>query len=393
MDPRSFDLDALVAEARAQTGLDDFGDESFREPLSVLLRSLEDEAGLHAAGRASQHARIVASLATRLVAEKAIRHHPEILDEDLGDPVVIVGLMRTGTTRLHRLLGSGPAFQVAPWWLVRYPAPFQGSDWRRDDPRIAAAHREVKLTLESVPVLATVHPWDAEGADEEIMLLEHAFLSWLPESGAHVPGYSAWLDGQDLAPAYRYLTRLLRFIQWQQKEARRGGVGRWVLKSPFHLGYLDTLFEVFPRARVIQTHRDPIETMPSAASMYRALHELSSERVDALAVGRKVRDRFRWALARCMRSRERWPADRFLDVDYRAVGRDPIGEARRVYDWLGIPLGEDALRAMRRFIEQNPREKRPPHEYTLAEYGYTREGLAADFAEYRERHILPAEPR
>ena len=157
--------DAVLADARARAGLSDFGDESFREPLRVLLRSLAEEARLSEIGRATQHARIVDSLATRLSSEDYFLRHPEILDEELGAPVVIVGLMRTGSTMLQRLLGSGPAFQTAKWWEVRYPAPFPDGDWRNDDPRVAAGRAEVAATLEAVPVLATVHPWDAEAAD------------------------------------------------------------------------------------------------------------------------------------------------------------------------------------------------------------------------------------
>ncbi len=387
LDPLSLEMDALIAEAREKSGLDDFGDELFRKPLGVLLESLEGEASLNDVGRGTQHARIVDSLATRLMAEDHIRRHPEILEEDLGWPIVILGLTRTGTTRLHRLLGSGPAFQVARWWEVRYPSPFPGSDWRKDDPRIAAAHEEVRLTLEAVPVLATVHPWDAEGADEEVVLLEHAFQSWVPESAANLPSYSAWLDEQDLTPAYRYLERLLRFIQWQKKESGRGG-GRWILKAPFHLAYIDALFTVFPGARIIQTHRDPLETIPSSASMYRSLRALNTDVVDPHLVGSQVCRRFSWALSRCMRSRERYAKDRFIDIDYRAVGRDAIGEARRIYDWLGEPFGEEAARAMRQWTRDNAREKRAPHEYSLEDFGFTREGLAEEFAEYRERYVL-----
>ena len=387
MDPLSLDADALVEEAREKAGLRDFGDESFREPLGVLLDSLEREANLNDVGRGTQHARIVDSLSTRLMTEDYIRRHPEILAEDLGEPIVIVGLARTGTTRLHRLLGSGPAFQVAQWWEVRYPAPFPGSDWRRDDPRIAAAHAEVKATLKAVPALATMHPWDPEGADEEVMLLEHTFLSWMPESGARVPSYQRWLDERDLTDAYRYLARLLRFVQWQKRESGRGG-GRWILKAPFHLAYIDPLFEVFPGARVIQTHRDPLETIPSAASMYRSLHVLNTDAVDPHWVGEAVRSRYLGALERCMRSRERYAPERFIDVDYRAVGLDAIGEARRIYEWLGLELTDDAERAMRQWTQDNARERRAAHEYTLEEFGFTRDGLASEFAEYRERHIL-----
>lgn len=391
-DPESLAPGLLIDEAQARTGLSDFGDDGFREGLDVLCDALEREAGLHAVGRATQHARILDSLAARLSVVDHLAAHPEILEEDLGDPVVIVGLMRTGTTRLHRLLGAGPAFRTARWWEVRHPAPFPGSDWRNDDPRIAAAREEVRVTLETVPLLASVHPWDAEGADEEVMLLEHAFTSWVPESGAHVPSYAAWLDAQDLRPSYRYLADLLRFIQWQQREAQRGPAlrpTRWILKSPFHLAYLDALFDVFPGVRVLQTHRDPLETIPSGASMYRALRLLGSDTVDPVACGTCVRDRFRRALERCMRWREKQPADRFLDVDYRAVGRDPLGEAQRVYDWLGLDCDRDATRAMRIWLDANARDERPAHAYSLEEFGLDAEGLQSDFCEYRTRHVLP----
>ncbi|MCG8592237.1 MAG: sulfotransferase, partial [Proteobacteria bacterium] len=366
----SLELDSIVAEARDKTGLREFGDESFREPLGRLLRSLDTEAQLSPTGRATQRTRLVDSLATRLLAEDAFRRHPEIGDEKIEAPVVIVGLARTGTTMLHRLLASGGDFQSAAWWECRYPAPFPGSDWRRDDPRVAAAHEEVDYILESVPVLASIHPWDAEGADEEIMLLEHSFLSHVPESGANLPSYRTWLDQQDLTPGYRYLRRLLQFLQWQKRESGRP-TGRWVLKAPFHLGYVDTLRQVFPGARIVQTHRDPLQTIPSAASMYRSLWELASDRVDAVEVGRQVCERYAWALTRCMHARENHPVDTFLDVDYRDVQKDPLTQVRRIYDWLGQPLSNRAEAAMSQWLVDNSRDKRAAHRYTLEEFGYT----------------------
>ena len=385
--PPRLDAESIIALARDKAGQTDFGDESFREPLTVLVDSLRDEAGLNQIGTATQHARLVDSLVTRLQAEDHIRRHPEILAEDLGSPLVIVGLARTGTTMLHRLLGAGSSFQVARWWECRYPAPFPGRDWRRDDPRVPAAREEVKAILDSVPVLASIHPWDPEGADEEIMLLEHSFLSHVPESGANLPSYRRWLDRQDLTPAYRYLERLLKFLQWQKAESRRAG-GRWVLKAPFHLGYIDVVLDVFPGARFILTHRDPLETIPSAASMYRSLWELSTDDVDPKLVGAQVRERYRWALTRCLQSRARHAADRFLDVSYLDVQRAPLREVERIYDWVGAELTDLDRRAMLHWLAENSRAKRSLHEYTLEEFGYSDEGLAADFREYRERHVL-----
>jgi hypothetical protein len=385
-DPTRLDLEALVAEANEKAGRRSFDDDSFREPLSRLLASLDQEAGLHAEGRATQHARIVESLVMRHVLEEHEARHPEIQDEAIGAPLVIVGLARTGTTMLHRLLSADPGLHAARWWEVRFPAPFPGWNWQGPDPRIAAAHQQVDWILANQPVLAAIHPWDAEGPDEEIMLMEHSFLSHVPESSANLPSYRAWLDEQDLRPAYTLLHRLLRFLQWQKR--RRGETAeRWVLKAPTHLGSLELLFETFPGARVIQTHRDPLETIPSVASMYFALWGLATEKPDALEIGRQCLDRYAGTQRRCLAAREHLPAEAFVDVRYRDVARDPIAAVRRIYEAVERPLTPAAEAAMRAWVEANPREHRPPHEYSMETFGLTREAIEREFADYRARFI------
>lgn len=381
----SFEPSAILAEARARAGLDDFGPDDFLPHLRALSKALDAEAGLHPLGRATQRARIVESLVARLRAQDNFNRHPGILEEELGAPLVIVGLARTGTTRLHRLLSCDPRVTTAAWWEVRAPAPPADADPSQPDPRIAEAAQAVEAILASSPLMAAIHPWDHAGADEEIMLLEHAFLSHVPESSGCVPSYRRYLDEQDLTPAYAYLKRMLQFLQWQKK--RRGEVGeRWVLKAPFHLGYIDVLFSVLPGARVIQTHRDPLETVASAASMYAALWELGADDVDRREVGRQVEARYAWALRRCLRSREKQPS-RFLDVWYADVDRDPIGEIRRIYTFAGSELTPETESAMRRWLAENARKERPPHRYALADFGLEREQIERDFADYRGRFV------
>lgn len=383
-DPLSLAPDAILAEAAAKAGRARFDDDSFREPLARLLDALEREAELSPAGRATQHARIVESLVMRHVLEQHEAEHPEIREEAIAAPLVIAGLARTGTTMLHRLLSADPSLHSARWWEVRFPAPFPGWDWRGPDPRIAEARAQVAWILENQPVLAAIHPWDAEGPDEEIMLMEHSFLSWVPESGANVPSYRAWLDRQDVRPAYTLLRRLLRFLQWQKR--RRGErAERWVLKAPMHLAFLDLLLETFPDAHVIQTHRDPLETIPSLASFYFALWGLATEKPDPLVVGRQCLARWSAALRRCLEVRERLPAERFVDVSYREVARAPLGAVRRIYAALGRRLAPGAEAAMAAWVAENPREHRPPHEYEMETFGYTREALEREFAGYRAR--------
>ncbi len=381
-----FDVDSLVADAREQTGLTDFGDDPWREALAVLASSLDREANLHDVGRAVQRQRLVDSLAVRLTFVDACKGAPEILAERVDDPVVIVGLARTGTTMLHRLVSSDPGLYSARWWEVRFPAPFPGWDWRGPDPRIAAARAQVQAILDGMPVLAAIHPWDAEGPDEEIMLMEHAFVSHVPESSANVPSYRAWIDRQDQRAQYAFLKKMVQYLQWQKRK-RGERADRWVLKAPTHQGNLDRLFETFPGAVVIHTHRDPVETIASVASMYFSLWGLNADAPDPLTIGSQVLERYARAAERSMELRESIPAERIVDVSYRDVAKDAVGTVRRIYAQIGRALTPAAEAAMQAWVAKNPREHRPPHEYTAEKFGLTRERIERACPRYRARFV------
>jgi hypothetical protein len=387
-DRAAFDEARLLAEARSNTGLEDFGGDQFREPLGVLLKSLCDEASLNALGRAAFRSRILESLETHLKTQSWIDRHPEILEEEIGAPLVVIGLMRTGTTMLHRILASDPRHHAAIWWETRFPAPHAGTKWSEPDPRIPIAEAEVAAILEADPKQASIHPWDALAPDEEIMLLEHSFLSHVPEALANIPTYRSWLDQQDWTPAYAFLKKLIQFLQWQKRQ-RDDVRERWVLKTPGHLGYLDTLSSVFPGARVIQTHRDPIETVPSAASMNYAMWSLYSDDASRNEAGSQWQERLAWGTLRAMESRKRSGEAGFCDIWFRDAMKDPIHEIERAYTKFGIEMTPAARAGMEKWRSDNPRDKRPPHQYSLADYGLTEAGIKHAFAAYRERFIEP----
>jgi len=387
VEPASLDEHSIVADARATAGLDDFGDESFREPLRVLLDSLDREAGLTPLGRAIQRQRTIGLLVNRLRAQEQLRRHPEILDEGIRAPLVIVGLPRTGTTLLHRTIARDPRLYAVLWYECRYPAPLPAAnDATGIDPRITRAKAEVQAMLEGSPELAAIHPLDALAPDEEILLLEHSFRSTVPESSANVPSYGRWLEAHDHGEGYRDLKRFLQLLQWQKRRAGHDAE-RWVLKTPHHLGFADVVLREFPDAVIVQTHRDPVESIPSLASMICALWILASEAVDPREVGRQWNAKMATALRRCLAVRDRHP-EHFVDVWYLDAVRDPIAQARRIYDAAGMTFTPRAEQEMRAFVATNPREGRPPHQYTLAEFGLTTDGIARDFAEYRARFIL-----
>ena len=382
----AFDEAALIADAKQNTGLDDFGEDPFREPLGVLLASLVEEAALNELGRTVMRARVLESLETRLKIQDWIRRHPAILDEEIGPPLVVIGLMRTGTTMLHRIIARDPRNHAANWWEVRFPAPHQDTDWGKPDPRIPIAEAEVAAILEADPRQASIHPWNAQAPDEEIMLLEHSFLSHVPEAFVNIPTYRTWITDQDWTPAYLYLKKLLQSLQWQKRQ--RGDIReRWVLKTPGHLGYIDTLFDVFEGARVIQTHRDPVETVPSAASMNHAMWALYSDDESANQAGAQWQERLAWGTMRAMESRRRHDPDRFVDIWFRDALKDPIREIERAYRVFGIDFTDAAREGMERWRRENPRDKRPPHEYRLEDYGLTAEGIQQSFAPYRAKYI------
>ena len=385
------DEPSILDEARARTGLSDFGSDEFREPMRVLLAAFEAEGRLHPVGRATQRQRVVDLLVNRLYTQDWIRRHPEILDERIDDPIVIVGFPRTGTTMLHRTIASERRIHSLKWYESRNPAPFPGWDPANPsgerDPRIAEAEEQIRVMLEGNPDLAAVHPFEAEGPDEEIMLLEHSFMSGNPPAFVNVPSYFDWISNNDNSRGYAYMKRMLQFLQWQKRRAG-GSAERWVLKTPHHMYHLDLVFEQFPRATVIQTHRDPIETIPSFASMNCEIHRLASDECDDHETADQWFRRLARATTRGLEVRDAMGEGRFIDVWYRDAILDPIAQVRRVYERVGMDLTSEAEGDMLAWAEQNRRDARPTHHYTLEQFGLTVEGIEGAFADYRKRFII-----
>lgn len=387
------DETSLLAEARRQTNLEDFGDESFREPLRKLLWSLEHEARLTAAGRAGQRVRIVGLLVARLQTRYWLARHPEIEDEAVDVRFVIVGFPRTGTTLLQRILARDPRSAWLAWWECRHPAPLPG--WRLDeagrgrDPRIDRALAEVAAMLAANPALAAVHPLDALAPDEDLMLLEHAFQSSTPAGGNHVPTYLRWHLAQDGRAAYDDHARFLRFLQWQ-KRMRGEPAGPFVLKAPHHMLHLDRLLERYPGATVVQTHRDPLDTLPSLASMALELRRLASDAVDPRECADYALTTARARLAATERARAQAADGRFVDVWFGDVVKDAMGVVERIYAATRLALPDAVHDAMARFVAENGRDKRPAHGYTLEQFGLEAEAVEREFADYRRAYVRPA---
>ena len=383
-----YDTGAIVAAAKAVDGLSDFGDESYREPLEKLLWSLQHEADLNAVGSAVLQQRMVDILATRLRVQAYLKRYPEILDEEIVAPLIIVGLPRTGTTMLHRTIAADDRMYAPRWYEVRFPCPALDWDFTTGgDQRIVDAKAEMQAMVDANPDLLAIHPMDALGPDEDIMLLEQSFYSFMTQSTANVPTFDAWLEQQDHTPGYEYLKRLLQFLQWQKKRCGQQAQ-RWTLKAPHHLHYMDLVFKVFADARVVQCHRDPVDTIPSLTGLIAGVWVIYSDSADQKRAGRQWARKFANGMRRTMAVRQEVGDERFLDLWFRDTISQPLVEIQKVYDFLGMDLTVEAQAEMERWQDFNQRELRPSHEYTLEQYGFTEEGLERQFAEYRTKFIL-----
>lgn len=384
-----FSVDAMLAEAMRRSGdLTDFGEPSFRPALQALLTALDGEGKLSDIGRQILNERIIDLLKSRLVIEEYYRTFPQIADEKIERPIVIVGLPRTGTTLLQRVLGCDQRLYPLLWWETRFPAPLAVVPPGQPDPRIERAKAEVAAMLEAMPKLKAIHPLDAEAPDEEGMLLEHSFHAFF-DAYADIPSYTQWMWDNDQTPAYAYLKRMLKFLQWQKRQrGETASLGRWVLKTPHHLRQIDVLFKVFPDVQVIQTHRDPLQTIPSIASFNETLWHIYGRDVDATHVGRQWSNIFARGMRSTMAFRDRHGAGRFLDVWFNDTLTKPLDVVRAIYAFTGLSFPEGIHERMQVYLEHNSRDKRPAHDYSLDHYGLTEDRIASDFAEYRQRYIL-----
>jgi hypothetical protein len=384
----SLDERALLEAACREARLDDFGGEEFREPLRLILGGLESEAHLTLLGRVVAQRDLLGLLTTRLRLTADRKRHPAIADEPVAHPLFIIGLPRTGTTLLHHLIGQDPASRAPQAWEVMAPSPPPERARYDTDPRIDAAERKLRWLDWLAPDFKAIHPVGARLAIECIAILSHSFLSSRFHTTYRIPSYQAWLKEQDLRPAYAYHRQFLQHLQWRMRAKR------WVLKAPAHCYALDALFAVYPDARVVHTHRDPRRVLGSVASLTLTLQSAFAEQLDLVEIGREVVQSWTEGLARAMRVRHTGTIapERFFDVHYHELLRDPIDTVRRIYTHFDMPLTADAERRMRGHLVSNPQHKHGRHDYDLKAFGLDGPSLDRHFRPYREFFAIDPEP-
>ncbi len=375
------DADVLHAKASAETGLDDFGADDYRERLNVYLAALQDIPNMHGAGIVNFHAQLLQLLKNRLLLTDLLSRHPEIHEIELTAPVVIAGLPRTGTTHLHNLLAAAPTFRTMPYWESNEPFPLPSEVGIEPDPRRARMDMAVDFMNVVMPHFALMHEMTTDHVHEEIQLLANDFSTMLFETLAHVPRWRDYYLSHDQTPHYEYLAVQLKAMQFL-----RGG-RRWLLKSPQHLEQLPVLNKVFPDVFVIFTHRDPVPVVLSMLAMitYSARMHCSPVPVEDIAAAWV--DRLELMLNALVRDRETLPADRSLDIRFDNFMADEIGTAERIYELVGEAFDADARTAVSDYLVGHQRGRLGRVATSAEMFGLDEHDLQARFRPYAQRFV------
>ncbi|MES2492617.1 MAG: sulfotransferase [Pseudomonadota bacterium] len=388
-----FDTDALLARARAKTGLSDFGDRWFEQPLLVLARALQKEANLNALGRFAAYGQLIKLLRDRLWTQHWLSAYPEILAQPLPPPVVVIGPMRSGTTRLHRLLAADTRFAHLRFFETVSPVPPPDLRGRpvyaeQADPRLIEARRILRAVRAANPATARIHPSAPLAPEEELGLLVASAWGMKHDAQWNVPSYSQWCARQNPLPAYRHLVTLLRLVSWLRGD---DGARPWVLKSPQHMLDLPALLGVFPQARLIFIHRDPARVVGSACSLSWNQTIIHSDVTDPQAMGQKWLRQTGQQIERMQRARKSLAHGQALDVRYADMETDWSAVLHRIYDFLGEDIAP-ALPAMEAYVARSEALGHArQHCYDLASFGLGPRQVREHFAAYIDAYAIPVD--
>ena len=355
--------DKLIKAARKATKLEDLGSHFWDEPLDRMLGSLNNEARLTPVGRFISKQRLINLLAVRLRAEDLFKKHPEILEQELYPVMMVIGLQRTGTTKLQRLLASDPDNRALMSWEALNPAPVNG-DFKDGKNRIKIARTSEKALKIMSPGFFAIHPVEHLAPEEDVLLLDVSFMSQTAEAITHVPSYASWLEETDQSLAYEYMVKLLKLLQWQRPGKR------WVLKTPHHLEFLDLVDKHFGDVQYIWTHRDVYESIPSFLSMVSYSRVMFSDKVDQHEVAQHWVRKNGYMLDRALAFHEKnGHRLKFTDVPYRGLVDDSIEVIHRIYADRNENISPELEKIFIEANKQNGQGRYGKHLYSLDDFG------------------------
>lgn len=379
--PPALSMDKLLATASRRTGLDDFGENSFRKGLKRLLLSLSGEAQLSPMGRIIARQDLLMALSNRLQLIEYHRLYSDIGAGTIERPIFIIGMGRSGTTILHELLGLDENLRLPQTWEVDQPFPPPCSATYSSDPRIEACQKNLDRTDFILPDFKRIHRMGATLPQECVRWTTGEFASMIYWTTYDVPGYADWLMNEaDLAPAYRYHRRFLQLLQWQHPASQ------WILKSPGHLWSLEALLTEYPDARFIQTHRDPLKILTSLSSLVTALRKMASDHVDPCQIAREWA---RWNArglnaSASFRKRGQIAMNDIIDISFYDFMDQPLKQIEAIYSQFDLELAPETRTRMQHYLATHTTEQHGSHDYRFEDTGLDKEEERERVNEYQD---------
>jgi hypothetical protein len=357
-------------------GFDDFGEEPYLDGLRALLDSYDRESKLGDDGRRALLLDIQETLEKRLRSERAWKRDPDLLAHAIRRPIFIVGLVRTGSTALHYLMGQDPGLQKLEYWLASHPQPRPPREQWERIPDFLASQAEIDVYYGADPSLRAMHFMDPALPEECRHFLAQSFTDDGFEVRASAPSYSRWYRDADMRGAYRRHQKLVKLVGATDPGRR------WLLKYSVHVRNLPALLEVYPDACIVWTHRDPSRVMRSYASVVGGFRSVFEREVDLCAIAREQIELWASGLERAIAFRRGQDPRRFFDLHFGAFRADPVGSVKRIYAHFDQPLSSEGERRLTEWARSNPEQKHGRHEYVHKDIGIGDEEVRERFSAY-----------
>lgn len=377
-------IDQIHEIVAGEVGSDDFGPDDYLAGLKVLLQSMDYDPHFTEQGRRIAWARVIGTLRGRAHAIKSMKENPGFDAHEIVSPVVIVGVPRTGTTALHRLMAVDRRFQGLQTWLLDSPMPRPPIETWSEYPEFRKSVELLDAQYAASPESRAAHHRAAEEVHECCFLLSQSFRCNILSCSHSAATYDAWWCGQSEWPGYQYYKQCVKLIGSNEPQTR------WLLKNPGHIENLDLLLAVFPDAKVIQTHRDPAKAVPSLVSLLMQMHPLMEEgRADQRGENMLQREVSKWsnAVRKCDKVREAHPG-KVLDIVHGDFHREPMATLERIYDFIGMEITDDVRPLLQQRIDEKPELQHGVHRYSITDFGMTEEEAREPFGDYIQRFDL-----
>ena len=387
---RELRADELMQQAMQNRGLHDFGGTDFLPALENLCVALESEAALNTIGRSIARQSLLNLLQRRLDIVNYGKQNPGIEHQKIIRPLFIAGMPRTGTTILYELLSQDSNHRFPISWEVEHPIPPASEESLYTDTRIEQVEAQFNQVEQLVPGFRAIHEMGPTLPQECVAILASHFMSEQWIVSYNMPEFRHWLMQQDFTGAYQWHKRCLQVMQSGYGEGKR-----WLLKTPPHIGYLETILDVYPDACIVQTHRDPMQVLASLSSLTASLRSLASDSIDPVAIGRDEVANWQTFLQRGMDARSKLAekhSQQFFDIRFDDILQRPIAVIESMYRYFGFEFSDELRQKMQTYLDNRPRDKHGKHEYSAGDYGLDPERDGEQFSAYMKRYLPEQSP-